>query len=734
MKLKTSFFNKTLYVKNLTRYWPLWGLTAFFGALIPISGIMMYLDGELHNLDALDWAEVYYGGVSYFAPLALLFYSILCAMAVWSYLYNARSVGMMHTLPISREGLFLTNFLSGLTMVAIPWVVVAVLCVILMLISKSFSAVPLLVTILCIFGEGVFYFASATAAAFVTGNTFALPLLYFLFHFLAPMLDYLITTFSSNMIFGLHNHVYTGLVDWLSPTVYIMSNVSPNNVYAERPIPGHPNVTESVLTSVTLEKAWIIAVYALVGVALAGVAYALYRYRKSECAGEVIAMSWGRPVFRYGIAALCALGGGQLLYVMLFHSFDIDYNTYRILPLIACMLVAGLIGYYGASMTLAKTLRVFNRASLRGAGIVAAGCVLVCCVVGFDMLGVARRVPAVDDINYVRLYTANNTYYLFPGEDSGVIEELRGVQKAIVADKDYIQDQLLNNPVREDTDFSRYTYVTVRMSYYLRNGLSVDRDYRLYLSKERMAEPGTYDNLLDGFINGTEMKLRRLRFGDPRFVVEQGHINVQKRDQSYEFSSRELTEVLNAIAADTRAGAWGQYDWFENDDSTYAVQMFFWYSMPTLREQAGRGTDNIIVYLRPGMTNTIATLKKMGYLTDDDLITQTELQKIYEERDPDKFVERDADLDYPPEVLDMMNQMDPETAPPTLEDIIYPSEEVTTETASHFEPTEPEAVQPTEPVTVSGGAAEPVTVSGGAANPNSAPQTPAESSAASSAN
>ncbi|MBR4545057.1 MAG: ABC transporter permease [Oscillibacter sp.] len=694
MKSKTSFFNKTLYVKNLTRYWPLWGLTAFFGALIPISGIMMYLDGELHNLDALDWAEVYYGGVSYFAPLALLFYSILCAMAVWSYLYNARSVGMMHTLPISREGLFLTNFLSGLTMVAIPWVVVAVLCVILMLISKSFSAVPLLVTILCVFGEGVFYFSSATAAAFVTGNAFALPLLYFLFHFLAPMLDFLITQFSSNMIFGLQSRVYTGVVDWLSPTVYIMKNVRPNSVYTERPIPGYPNATESVLQSVTLEKPWIIALYALVGLALLGVAYVLYRYRKSECAGEVIAMSWGRPVFRYGISALFALGGGQLLYVILFNSFDIDSNTYRILPLICCMLIAGLIGYYAASMALAKTLRVFNKDTRRGVVVIAAGCVVVCCVVGFDLLGVSRRVPSVDDINYVRLYTANNTYYLFPGEDSAVIEEFRNVQKTIIANRDYIRNALKSPLMRGETDFSQYTYVTVRVCYYLKNGLTVDRNYPLFLSKERMAEPGTFDNLLDSFINGTEMKLRRLRFGDPRFVVEMGNISVQKRDQNYEFSSRELTEVLNAIAADARAGAWGNYTWFDEDDSTYAVNMFFWYSMPTLREQTGRGTDNIVVYLRPGMTNTIAALKKMNYLEDGDLITSAEMHKIWEERD--------------------MAGVDLDAA--TLGEIIYPTEAVTTETASNFEPSEP------------------VTVSGGAANPNSAPQTPAESSAASSAN
>ena len=730
MKLKTSFFNPTLYRKNLTRFWPLWGLTSFFGALIPISGIMMCLNGDLKTT-ALEFKEVYYNAIVYFAPVVLLCYCILCAMAVWSYLYNARSVGMMHTLPISREGLFVTNFLSGLTMVAIPWAVTALFCVILSIVARSFSAWPLFVTILCIAGEGLFYFSSATAAAFVTGNIFALPALYFLFHFLAPLLDTLITQFSANMIFGLQSRAYTGVVNWLSPTVYIMGNVDVRNLYTERPIPGQPNVTESVLASVTLEKGWLIAVYALVGLALLGVAYVLYRYRKSESAGEVIAMSWGRPVFRYGIAALAALGGGQLLYIIIFNSFDLDQDPYRILPLIFCMLIAGLIGYYGASMLLAKTLRVF-KGSQRGAAIVAAGCVIACCVVGFDMLGVAKRVPSADSVKYVRLYAANNTYYLFPGEDADVLEELRDTHKAIIAEKDYAQ-KMMNartikmmdaTPIEDSGDFEKSTYVTFRVNYFLKNGLNVDRNYFLYLTKDRMEEPGTYDNALDRFINSTEMKLRRLRFDDPRFIIENGNIEIQKRDDGFEFSSRELSEVLAAIADDAKAGAWGQYDWFDEDNTTYAVSMFFWYSINDVEELASRGMDNITVYLRPGMTNTINCLKKMGYLTDDDLITSAEMRKIWEERDGMKYppdmagVELDAatlePIDSPSEAIPPeAESVTPETAPE--------AESVTPETAPEGETVTPQPAPVTEPVT------NPDALN----NPNSAPQTPAESSIAS---
>ena len=37
MQSKTSFFNRTLFRKNLSRYWPLWGFASFVGFLAPAA-------------------------------------------------------------------------------------------------------------------------------------------------------------------------------------------------------------------------------------------------------------------------------------------------------------------------------------------------------------------------------------------------------------------------------------------------------------------------------------------------------------------------------------------------------------------------------------------------------------------------------------------------------------------------------------------------------------------------
>ena len=98
MQSKTSYFNATLFRKNLTRFWPLWGLASFIGALFPLAVLLDMVHRGWNVLSAPDFTGMYYDAVSA-VPVINLVYAALCAMAVWSYLYNARSVGLMHTLP-----------------------------------------------------------------------------------------------------------------------------------------------------------------------------------------------------------------------------------------------------------------------------------------------------------------------------------------------------------------------------------------------------------------------------------------------------------------------------------------------------------------------------------------------------------------------------------------------------------------------------------------------------------
>ena len=615
MRSKTSCFNGTLFRKNLSRYWPLWGLASFGGALFPLAMLVNLLHSGFDFWTPLETTQAYYNVLSYGVPVISIVYAVLCAMAVWNYLYNARSVGLMHTLPIRREGLFVTNVLSGLVMMAIPYAVTGVLIVLVSFLYGGFEPVGVLVTILGVAGESIFFFGLATFCAFIVGNVFMLPALYGLLNFLAVLTDFTVNLLAQGFCFGL-NSSYSGTVEWLSPVVYLMQQVQPNSIYEEKLVQHgvYGLYPTDVLTEVHLENGWLIAVYAAVGVVLLVLAWLLYRRRRSESAGDVVAVNWMKPVFRYGWAAFSAILGGRLLYALFWESFQ-NGPYFTVLPMVLCMIVGGAIGFYAASMLLAKTLRVF-RSTWKGMLAVALGCVALCGAMKYDVFGVVRRVPAADSVKQVNIYAVGSNYYLTPGQDDELIEEVRALHQAIISDKDYA----LTAASAASEAYSSAdgeipgAYASVRFTYTLNSGLKVERWYSLYLTRDRMAQEGTYDNLLDRLINSPEMRQKRIRRQDGNFRLDTAWINT--RTGGTDLNSREVETILSAVARDAENENWGVYDWFvgRDDADNYDITVHIGYLMEE------RQYDNIDISVREGMTETIQALKDLGLVTDEDLV------------------------------------------------------------------------------------------------------------------
>lgn len=623
MRSKTLYFNKTLFLKDLSRFWPLWGGASFIGALFPLAMLSKLLRyGGYAGFSAgepLEMTKLYYEVLQAAVPVVCLLYGLLCAMAVWNYLYNARSAGLMHTLPIRREGLFVTSFLAGAAMLLIPFAVTGTLCVLTSAAFGLFEPVGLLVTILGVLGESFFYFSSATLAAFITGNAFAMPALYLLLHFLEAILDLLLSNFARGFIFGFSTD-YTGFLEFLSPTVYLYGNVMTNAEYRQITNSAGEYVGNE-LVSVRMENLWIIAVYALAGAALLAFAFALYRRRQSERAGDVVAVGWMRPFFRYGVAALTALLGGQLIYSMFWYD-----EYFKMAPLAVCMVLAGAIGYYGASMLLAKTLRVF-RGSWKGLALVAAGIAVVCGALKMDVFGAAGRVPEISQIQRAELNVDNNSYTFYPGEEDELLEQVRAVHAAIAADRDYILNlERADLPSLADEE-APWTHTTFSLTYITTSGQKVRRVYYVPLTRERLSQSGTYDYLLDQLVNSQEMRLKRIHANGDGYEPTGGSIYLNSRDEGYDLSDREAAAILEALTRDAVAGRWGQVNWLDTREETrgtaYAMSLSL--SFRQSLDQNKFRHDWIDISVRAEMTAVTACLMELGLVTSADLVTYAEM-------------------------------------------------------------------------------------------------------------
>ena len=255
------------------------------------------------------------------------------------------------------------------------------------------------------------------------------------------------------------------------------------------------------------------------------------------------------------------------------------------------------------------------------------GCVLICGALHFDVLGISARVPETDAVQSLTLDVAGNTYTLSAGEDDALIEEVRTLHQAIIADKDYIQQAMAasSEGAAEDAgEASSVYYNYLWLTYHLSNGGNVQRYYSLPLTRARMDTAGTYEYLLDRLVNGDAMKAKRLHLNDDRYTVAGGDLYVENQNMGYDLSDREASAILEAVGRDMAAGNWGDYDWFDEDEtSSYAMSLSLRFEYDL--DGQSRGADWIGITLWPSMTETTACLLDLGLVTEADLVTYEEL-------------------------------------------------------------------------------------------------------------
>ena len=166
MKSKTSFFNKTIFLKNITHFWPIWLMILVWNLFIMpfmifnsslqykmLNNITEQEISILRSNDILGIVAVYAN------PVILFVFSVIAVMAVFSYLYNSRSAYTIHALPVTRKELFITNYVSGLLFLIIPEIVGFLMGTLVSAVCGYTSMNHLLTGMLCAGGLSIIFYS-----------------------------------------------------------------------------------------------------------------------------------------------------------------------------------------------------------------------------------------------------------------------------------------------------------------------------------------------------------------------------------------------------------------------------------------------------------------------------------------------------------------------------------------------------------------------------------------------
>lgn len=630
MKSKTSCFNKTIFLKNITHFWPIWLIfTAWNLFILPFmiynhslsykysSGINERELAQMRVDDILGIVNVYIN------PIILFFFSIIVVMAVFSYLYNSRAANTIHALPVTRKELFFTNYISGLLFLIVPEAIGFLFGILVSAVCGYTSMNFLLTGLLFACGISFIFYSFTVWIAMFTGQLLAVPIFTVIINFLYVGCKALIHMLMSIISYGIPLDFPTGKLDVLSPLYYMGTHI-----YVTR------DYSSEYAAATGLKGSNIIAAYAIAAFAFSVAAYFIYRIRDVETAGSLISIPWICPVFRWG-AAFC---GGGLLSVLFCSILDLSSSRAIFFSALIGAFLFGTVCFFTAQMFLEKGFRVFKKKRFLECGIFLA--VFMCLYISIesDLFGQERKMP---DASAVKSAFIDNIG-ISGGSDADTIAHILEIHGQIIDSKKEFEDY------SESSQQSGY----ISILYKLKNNTSLKRSYRIPWKEDLVQDK---DSVLSKIIELSASKetYRKELFGVKKQKIKATACQIDLYDSEQNrndhiFSDEDTEKIYKAVLKDIDEGNFkncltNKFFYEKQIVSTYynTIQIDFMGEEPILSVHAdyapgfqaeGEKSGNTIIEFDADCKNIIAALIETGVINSaDDLITIEEYNLLTEE-------------------------------------------------------------------------------------------------------
>jgi len=580
MQSKTSCCNGAVLRRNLLRFCPLWAV--FLAVWIVVLPLNILSGGSAAYKEIGSLQTYVLSAASVAGCFVNMFYAIFTVMALFSYLYSARSVNTLCALPIRRGTMFRTNLLTALTV----WLAPSLLVTLLTALSASVIGLPgasLALEWLGITGlQYLFFLGLACLSAALVGQLLALPALYLLLNFTAIVVNYFARVILTAFVYGLPQDSADFVLGRGSPVYYICSHTG---------VVGTSITSE--ITHYSFDRWGYLGILAGIGVVLLVCAALLLRARRLETAGDIIAVRPLRPVFKYCFTAGCSLVLGVLAELIVFGSGP---SAARIAVTALCLLAGGFIGYFGAEMLLKKTLHVFRREWI-GYGVFA---LIVLCLVGalrIDLFGYERYIPDAKDVSSVEFSAYSQD--CMPVTDEAHIADILALHQGAVSLKN---EQLALQRNAGDGKTSASTFF---FTYHMKDGKTVSRSYVISVTESQWRDPKSLARQFSAVYNDPELVVLR---STPTYEVSARQISwssVTSYDASDTYSSLNLTSdeawtlYTEDILPDIRDGKGGQADLFFNSGTADAYTASISIQFSRSEESDPKHTDDFYLNYTP---------------------------------------------------------------------------------------------------------------------------------------
>lgn len=591
MKSRTSSFNLTVFKKDLTRFAPAWAIYSIVLLLVMVaarSDTQVYY--RVNNVEAfvvvMAWINLFYGA--------------LVAQLLFGDLYNSRLCNALHAMPVTRDGWFVIHTVAGILFSLVPNLVLSLLAIPALNLGAAWTAIPLWFVASCL--QYLFFFGTAVLCVMLSGSRVGQIALYGIFQFAGLIVYWLASRIYEPLLHGIQingEQFYP-----FCPVAEISQLGEIFTVDYERIVDAMDVFSHYEVYGVAAGVGWgYMAICAAVGILALAAALALYRGRKLECAGDFVAFKAMEPMVLI-LVTVCTAG--------LFHVFGDFFG----LDIQYVLLTAGLIvGFFGCSMLLARTTRVFRKKTFLACGALLIAFALSLGLTWLDPLGLTRYQPKLEEVESV---TVSDSYSVqrhsdvcFRVTEPADIKTIMGVHGACI-------DRSATNTEGRNADAA---LVSIHLEYKLKNGKSIHRVYYVMPETEAGQVLKPYFSTPECVLGFSEEELSDMA----QYIFSL--YSDGKESNVHDLEGLDMQGLLDAIVADCKAGTMAQltgyhgYSAYDEDFDPYVTSVEIGWDREAMGETLGDSFYGIIEYryvrVYRSCVNTLQWLEDNGMITEE---------------------------------------------------------------------------------------------------------------------
>ncbi len=537
MKSKTSFFNKTVLLKDLTRFTPVWALYTVGALLVTVlisngSGV----DTAINVMESC-------GGMA----VPMLIYAWVCAVMPAGDLYEMKTAGTLHAMPLRREGWYFTHTASGLIIGIVPNILISLLLFVILdnrYMPGETAFIWLGVTVL----EFLFFYGTASFCSHCAGSRIGSAAVYGCFNFLSMGVYYLSKLLFEPVLRGISIEPDRFML--FSPASFLSNASFFENTYYYRTMGSFPLDLN--------ESCWLYAVIcAVIGIFLWVAGLALYRKRKIESAGDLISFSAVRPVFLVLFSVFCGI------------FFSALYELFTGNTGYAFFAAGTVVGYFACLMLMKRNVRVFSGRAFIGLAAIAAALTASVLIASADPFGAVKYVPEPSEVAGVAI--RENAGYYEIAHAYRYTSDPEAIEAAIRAHRDIL-----------DTDAPESGHV-VMIAYNMKGGGRLIRNYDVGFeadvpesllsamsAPEIMLATDDFDVLLDELVSAVIGRQIYYDENDISLIYDPSQEGPALiADDLFAISEDDFSSFIGAFLCDCDTGASNQLNFLSHKPFTY---------------------------------------------------------------------------------------------------------------------------------------------------------------------